>query len=114
MRPGQQVLVWVELNDVGTPVRIFRHRRAAHAFGKEWIAIWPRTEAVAAIRHQLFVRSKGECELCASPVTEKSGHMHEQVHRGKGGEISLDNSIFICVSCHKRAHKDRNPHWRKP
>jgi 5-methylcytosine-specific restriction endonuclease McrA len=106
-------MVWVELNDVNATVRIFRNRRAAHAFGKEWIAEQNRSEAVAEIRHQLWWRCKGECELCASPVTEQSGHMHEQVHRGKGGEISRANSVFICPPCHQRAHKDRNPRFTK-
>jgi 5-methylcytosine-specific restriction endonuclease McrA len=68
-------------------------------------------EAVKSIRHQLFLRAKGFCELCGDIVLESSGHMHEQKHRGKGGEISLENSVFICPICHGLAHKDRNPHW---
>ena len=69
--------------------------------------------SVASIRHQVFLRSKGDCEFCASPITEHGGHLHEQVHRGKGGEISLANSIFICATCHRLAHADRNPRFSK-
>ena len=70
-------------------------------------------DAVKSIRKQIFYRSKGFCELCAAIVVESSGHMHEQLHRGQGGEISLANSIFICATCHRLAHADRNPRFSK-
>src|ERR1035437_3756586 len=104
-------LVWVELNDAGCPTRIFRSRKAAHDFGENWVVERNRTEAVASIRKQIFYRSHGYCEICGALVLETSGHMHEQVPRGKGGEISLENSIFICPKCHAREHSDRNPRW---
>lgn len=99
------------------PVRIFRsHSAAAGALRKgesgPVVQMTP-ADAVHAIRHSLFVRSGGFCELCANPIIEKTAHMHEQVHRGKGGEISLDNSVFICATCHHRAHADRNPRFTK-
>jgi 5-methylcytosine-specific restriction endonuclease McrA len=72
-----------------------------------------RNTAVSEIRHHIFVRSGGECEHCGVPVTESSGHMHEKQHRGKGGEISIENSVFICAKCHQHQHKDRNPRWIK-
>ena len=109
--------VWCEQNAKGEAIRILSKANAkVETFrASETIYFdWDRAEAVCCIRRQIFDRCKGECEICASPVTEQSGHMHEKIHRGQGGEISLDNSIFICVPCHKRAHKDRNPHWRKP
>jgi hypothetical protein len=103
-------MVWVEVNDSNATVRIFRNRSAANAFGQERIAEQNRFEAVAEIRHQIFLRSKGFCELGGEPITEASGHLHEQIHRGKGGEISLENSVFICYDCHlgpMGAHRDR-------
>lgn len=100
--------VWVEIGAGGLPIRIFRHKRDAKVgFYREW----GYTEAVKLIRHQLFLRSGGFCELCASPVIESSGQMHEQKHRGKGGEISLQNSVFICYDCHQRAHRARRPRF---
>jgi hypothetical protein len=39
--------------------------------------------------------------------------MHEKLHRGKGGEISFENSILICHPCHRHEHRDRNPRWSK-
>jgi 5-methylcytosine-specific restriction endonuclease McrA len=109
MRAGQRIYVYVELGRDALPIRIFRNQKASLAAG--WRQIYPRTEAVGAIRHQIFLRSKGECELCPAPVTESSGHMHEKIHRGKGGEISLENSVFICPTCHRHAHADRNPRF---
>lgn len=96
-------------------IRIFRNRKDAMlAFGQSRMVVpMAREDAVGAIRYQLWLRSKGDCELCGSPVTETSGHMHERQHRGKGGEVSLDNSVFICFKCHRLAHVDRNPRWTK-
>jgi|ERR1035437_970319 hypothetical protein len=105
-------MVWVELNDLGQAVRIFRTDKARWAFPGFAILIRYST-AVSEIRHLLYLRSNGMCELCTSAVTETSGHMHEQQHRGKGGEISLDNSVFICPKCHQDAHSDRTPQWSK-
>ena len=102
-------VVWVEIGMAGLPIRIFRNRKQVSGFFREY----PRREAIAAIRHQIFVRSAGYCELCAVPVTEQTMHMHEQKHRGKGGEVSLVNSVGICAICHKHEHRDREPKWSK-
>jgi hypothetical protein len=103
--------VWVVLNAVsGQAVRIFRTQKAAAEF-EGYVLKIPYFTAVSEIRHQLWLRCRGECELCAASITESSGHMHEQKHRGKGGEISMENSVFICPICHRRAHADRNPHF---
>lgn len=107
-------LVWVELASDGiSPIRIFKSRSTAFASGCAIGPFYTHTVAVAKIRHQLWLRSKGFCELGGEPVTEASGHMHEMVHRGKGGEISMQNSVFICPKCHQHAHRDRNPRWKK-
>ncbi len=109
-------LVWVDgvIPFDGEPVanRIFRNRKAALiAFTSRAVFQMDRTVAVKSIRHQLWLRSHGVCDLCGSPINEQTCHMHEQKHRGRGGEISLDNSVMICVKCHKYAHRDRNPRW---
>jgi 5-methylcytosine-specific restriction endonuclease McrA len=109
MKP-KLVLVEVEENTN----RILRIIRDKHEpFRAMYVDIMRRNDAVAAIRHQLFIRSKGFCDTCSAVVTEGSGHMHEQKSRGKGGEISLENSIFICASCHKYWHRERNPHFSR-
>jgi hypothetical protein len=106
-------LTWVELKD-GQVVRIFKSGRAAMQVpGIETTCFFYRAIAVIAIRHQLFLRSQGFCELCATSITEKWAHMHELKHRGKGGEISMDNSVMACAKCHQHEHKDRNPRFSK-
>lgn len=115
-------MVWVEISEATKmPIRIFRSQKAAwHLVSKGEVfqaKEMERSLAVHLIRHQLFVRSKGECELCGSIVTEGSGHMHERQHRGQAGEISLNNSAFICAACHQNPfygqHKNRNPHFTR-
>jgi hypothetical protein len=55
----------------------------------------------------------GECIACSAFVTFEQAHMHEKVHRGKGGEISLENSEILCAYCHLQVeHGDRNPQWK--
>ncbi len=104
-------LVWVELGLDALPVRIFRNKKASLAAG--WRQQYVRVDAVRIIRHKLFLRSQGECEFCGAWVFEDGGHMHERQHRGKGGEVSLVNSVFICPKCHQHAHADRSPRWAK-
>jgi 5-methylcytosine-specific restriction endonuclease McrA len=110
--------VIVEIGDDGQPVRIFRAAKHAFAFPPEKIREWPRKDAVSSIRHQIFVRCAGKCEYCGNPVTENGpwhkGEMHERKPRGKGGEISLDNSVFLCHTCHSShplAHGNRRLHF---
>jgi 5-methylcytosine-specific restriction endonuclease McrA len=105
-------MVMVEKNSVGLAIRIFRSSYSAFVPGMI-VDTMHYTQAVGEIRHQLFWRSNGYCELCSDVITESSAHMHEQKHRGKGGEISLANSVFICPTCHKHAHGDRNPRFTK-
>ena len=106
-------MVWVEEDRAtGCAIRIFKHTK--DAFNSDgYVMLWLRSKAVWNIRHACFLRSRGECEICTAPVTEVSGHMHEKLHRGKGGEISLVNSVFICPPCHKRQHADREGRWTK-
>ena len=92
-------LVFVEIRE-GKIYRILRTNADAWRLPPEIVQQWPRAEAVKAIRQQVFERSKGECEDCGVRLTEYMGHMHERQSRGKGGEISMDNSCFICYNCH--------------
>ena len=107
--------VWVQLHrQTLLPIRIYGTAQAfADRESGDWVDSRPRAEAVAAIRHQIFVRSKGDCELCGSPITEQIGHMHEMQHRGKGGDISLANSVMACAKCHKHQHRDREPKFTR-
>ena len=103
---------WVEIDTAGEPIRIFKSWVAA-SLSQCNVKEMSYAEAVGEIRHRLFVLSEGDCDLCGSPVTESAAQMHEMKHRGKGGEISLENSVMICAKCHQNAHKERNPRWKQ-
>lgn len=67
------------------------------------------------IRRIIYDRQHGECLWCSKFVTWQQAHMHEVVQRGKGGKISLDNSIILCSTCHigpRGAHGNRRPQFR--
>lgn len=108
-------MVWVELRPI--VVRIFRSRKASIAASRRIpcgnIVLKKYGDAVGELRHTLFLRSQGNCEQCNSPINEKGSHMHERKHRGKGGEISLGNSILVCAACHDFDHRDRKPKFRR-
>jgi 5-methylcytosine-specific restriction endonuclease McrA len=40
------------------------------------------------------------CEFCGNVITQGTGHMHEKLFKGNGGEVSLDNCVAICAACH--------------
>lgn len=104
--------VWVEQGDDFKVVCIFKSEKAAFAARVRIVEI-DRALAVSNIRHQLYIRSGGFCDLCHCPISENTAHMHEMKHRGQGGLISLGNSVMACSSCHKYQHKDRSPVWSK-
>lgn len=86
------------------PVRIFRNTHDAMKCDSTVVAQMARSAAVHYIRLQVILRAtRGKlihCELCDSIVTSETGHMHEVVSKGNGGEVSLDNCRFICPRCH--------------
>lgn len=104
-------LVRVELGEDGTPVRIFRRDKRWLEVPFERIAWRQKAEAVGIIRRKVFDRSKSRCEQCERFVTWESFEMHERIFKSRGGEVSMDNSIALCKSCHQTgpnaAHKDR-------
>jgi hypothetical protein len=70
----------------------------------------------AEIRKIVYDRQEHKCLWCFAPLTWEMAHLHEKTPRGKGGKISLDNSIILCYNCHmfnKGAHGKRHPQWRK-
>lgn len=106
-------MVWVEQDaKMLHAIRIFKNKKDAIA-SRLHVVTMLRSIAVKDIRDQIMKRAKGYDELSGEPITSASAHMHEQRHRGKGGEISLDNSVGISQSTHRRAHAGRNPHFSK-
>src|SRR5579859_7173066 len=114
-----ETLVWVEIV-TGVPVRIFKNHKLACLSGAE-IAQMAKVAAVGFIRHAVFVRDNFCCTHCGLEVSETvpwyephAAHMHEREWRGRGGEISLDNSTTLCKNCHlygNIGHGNRKPQW---
>lgn len=106
-------LVLCETDLKGDPIRILRFRKEALQLPVESVIELPKADAVRKIRLAIWERSKDDrgvshCEWCGAFLTWKTGHMHEQIHRGRGGEVSVENSVFICPNCHLNvAHADR-------
>ena len=108
--------VWVEVDEVGNPIRIFYSQRRAIQVGVEGkkVELFDRSVAVSVIRDIIWDRTGGDCTWCGNPITKASLHMHEVLPRGEGGEISLDNSVGICADCHigpQGAHGNRRPRF---
>jgi hypothetical protein len=114
-------LVWVEHKNTKI-VRIFRNAKAIIAAKKyeddflsgDQLGQVPRNYAIREIRRQIYDRQEGRCLYCPKLITWAGGHMHEKVPRGKGGEISLENSVMLCADCHlNQEHGNRKPRFGK-
>lgn len=112
-------LVYVEIDPkTELPVRILRTNKDALALPAELVRQMAKSVAVGYIRKQVIDRARYKqfilCEFCGATINEFVGEMHEVVPKGKGGEVSLDNSRFICHDCHTgkpdSEHGDRGWH----
>jgi hypothetical protein len=112
-------MAWVELSILGYATRIFKNEK--QALTAEGLVNPPPIEipyhlAIKQIRQQVWNRQNGLCLRCPNLITWAGFHLHEKIHRGQGGEVSLDNSYGLCASCHiglRGAHKNRFPQFTK-
>jgi len=81
------------------PIRILDMKEVLQLSPKI-VAQWPRAQAVAEIRRQVFERDAYECRRCGKRLNMQTGHMDERVSRGEGGDISIANCWLLCASCH--------------
>ena len=105
-------MVRVQLGEEGQPVRIFRDK-SWRLLPEDEVAWISKEEAVTEIRRQVFEKTKDDngyyhCHDCGKPTNWLSGEMHEVVPKGKGGEVSVDNSICLCNNCHTGAKNSRH------
>ena len=110
---------WVSVDAEFRPLEVFKRQSEAIRA----LTMYPsmmelvemdKAEAIGAIRRRLFLAQGGRCLQCNKIVTEEQAHMHERVHRGQGGNISLDNSEILCSNCHigpDGAHGNRRPQF---
>lgn len=108
-------IVWVEQVG-GVTTRIFRSQKLAFQNCEDPQARF-KNEAVGEIRRQVYDRQSGCCLWCGKKTKWDGSiwerfHMHEVVSKGKGGDVSLTNSIGLCPECHLQiAHGDRRPRF---
>lgn len=111
---ARREMVPVGYNEAGDVVIIFRSDKQASASGMPWNEV-KREEAVFQIRMVVFHRAEGRCQKCGKRCIWEVGHMHEQVARGNGGCVSIENSRWLCPGCHifgkDAAHANRRLHW---
>jgi|ERR1700728_142771 len=98
-------VVFVEINpETSKIIRIFKNSHLALSFPQEIVKQSLRNFAVGEIRSQIVERATKEdgvhCEYCDRWLTSQTGHMHEKQFKGKGGEVSLENGVFLCYECH--------------
>jgi 5-methylcytosine-specific restriction endonuclease McrA len=98
-------LVWVQIED-GNITRIFRNRKAAIA-SEGVVEKHEKADAVSQIRNRVFELAEGFCKYCNKYVPFCMGHMHEEKHRGEGGEVSIYNSVWSCWECHRKEHPEK-------
>jgi len=106
--------VFVEYDADGQICRIFRHTRNAvlsAAWESKNVAEYARKDAIGIIRKRVFDLAEGICKYCGKYCNWDTGHMHEEVPRGQGGEISIYNSVWSCGKCHSDQHGDREPRF---
>ena len=109
-----KVYVEFDFAEKGLPIRILRGVPEPEEFFSKYIFKVERKPAVASIRHQIYIREKGQCKHCGKRITEKQMHMDERIPRSKGGEISLANSDGLCYVCHiDKKHGNRKPRFTK-
>jgi len=109
-------LVYVEMLGDAC-VRIFANVKAAVLHPQPLITM-ENAAAVESIRRQVFLKFNMTCCHCgAGPLPwdgPGKGEMHEREWRGRGGEISLSNSVLLCYDCHHNTdagHGNRKPQW---
>src|SRR5215831_1071255 len=105
--------VYVEIDPATQlPVRILKGVRGWFSLPVERQAEWPKKDATEQIRRQVWERAGKNCEKCGKPVSWSGMHMHERLHRSKGGEVSVENGWCLCYDCHiPEEHANRLPIW---
>jgi len=89
--------VLVELR-FGKPYTIFKTEKSVPLNVE--VIVMEKADAVRSIRDDVWFRQDGECLRCGEIITKPGFHMHERVHKGRGGLVSLDNAMGLCYSCH--------------
>lgn len=108
-------IVWVEMTG-GQVSKIFKNQKQAFLGCPDPQAKF-KDEAVGSVRRQVYDRQKGRCLNCGDARPYEGDlftrmHMHEEIPKGKGGLVSLENCVCLCARCHLSGqHGDRRPRF---
>lgn len=112
---------FVQVNDQGRAIRIFKNRKRAREVNPDYVRVMPYADAARAIRQEIYGRQGFRCRKCPNLVTWESMHLDEMQARGefdeqgRSGEISVDNCQGLCAECHivgpRSEHGSRRPQW---
>ena len=92
---------WAEIGDSGFAIRIFKN--AKHIGSVIRFQYMLRARAVEEIRRQVWERDNKRCTHCGTMVGWNIMQLHERIWRGRGGEVSIDNSVTLCADCHQNS-----------
>lgn len=130
-------MVWVQIDpDTQLAVRIFKNHKVAytalivdsavHQAAHELLGVeskvgptpetlkhMDRGLAVSQIRRQVWNRQEGLCARCPEIIRWNGSHMHEKIHKGDGGEVSLENCELLCAECHRNQHPEKQVMFTK-
>ena len=104
--------IYAELDLNGLVQRIIYTRKDAiqSPSWPERIRVMDYLLARSQLKQQVINNQNHECAKCGEYINIPSMHLHEVIHRGEGGEESLDNCIGLCAQCHigrRGEHSDR-------
>lgn len=107
--------VWVVLGVDGRAIEILKNEKHAAQLQDVRVGYLHRSVATEQIRRQIYAQQLRACAHCGSPVTWYTMELHERLWRGRGGEISVSNSVGLCNTCHQKdpiaGHGKRAVQW---
>ena len=95
-------------------------KRAKNRIGHFTKKVRLDAENMALLRQAVYDRSMGQCEMmhgkrrCVNIAGWLTGELHHVRHRSLGGSDDMDNCLFICKECHRKAHVPDKPCPPKP
>jgi hypothetical protein len=95
-----------ELN-AEAPVRVALCQRANGRCVQRIVTVYHNGDKSSFTKVECF---NGICEECHKPANKLTPH--EKVFRSHMGKLSLDNTLSVCIPCHKKLQRSE-PRWRR-
>jgi 5-methylcytosine-specific restriction endonuclease McrA len=66
------------------------------------LGVIPRMVLVQSIRRLCWIRDRRRCHYCGVRLVFHKTTLDHRVPAGKGGELSVENSVCACADCNSR------------